>query len=77
MKHLHILVEGQTEETFVRDVLTPHLLEFDLFLNPVILTNGCSAWKRWALQAARLDHLIDLSSLVVLHSFNDLTLSVY
>ena len=40
MKHLHVLVEGQTEETFVWDVLAPHLLEFDLFLNPVILTTG-------------------------------------
>lgn len=40
MKVLHILVEGQTEETFVRDVLGPHLRKADLFLNPVILATG-------------------------------------
>lgn len=40
MKFVHILVEGQTEETFVRDVLGPHLARVDLFLNPVILATG-------------------------------------
>ena len=30
MIRLNIVVEGQTEETFVRDVLGPHLLHFDI-----------------------------------------------
>lgn len=34
MKFVHILVEGQTEETFVRDVLQPHLLAHDIHLQP-------------------------------------------
>jgi hypothetical protein len=37
MKRLHVLVEGQTEETFVRDVLTAHLAAFDVHPNPVLL----------------------------------------
>ena len=40
MKFAHILVEGQTEETFVRDVLGPHLQRCGLFLNAVILATG-------------------------------------
>ncbi|MCD4687255.1 MAG: DUF4276 family protein [Anaerolineae bacterium] len=38
MKYVHILVEGQTEETFVRDVVQPHLLTRGIFLNPVLIT---------------------------------------
>ncbi len=37
LKRAHILVEGQTEETFVRDLLAPHLLGFEVVLTPVIL----------------------------------------
>lgn len=37
MRIAHILVEGQTEETFVRDVLGVHLLTFRLHLNPVVV----------------------------------------
>lgn len=36
MKRVYVLVEGQTEETFVRDVLAPHLLAFEVALNPVV-----------------------------------------
>jgi len=38
LRTAHILVEGQTEETFVRDVLGPHLLGFRLHLNPVVVS---------------------------------------
>lgn len=31
MIRLHFVVEGQTEETFVRDVMSPHLAGFDVF----------------------------------------------
>jgi hypothetical protein len=37
MKRVLILVEGQTEETFVRDVLAHHLMGFDLFPVAVIV----------------------------------------
>lgn len=38
MKRVHILVEGNTEELFVRDVLRPHLWEnHEVDLNPVIV----------------------------------------
>lgn len=38
MRFAHILVEGQTEESFVRQVLGPHLLGFGLHLNPVLVS---------------------------------------
>jgi hypothetical protein len=31
MKRVHIICEGQTEETFVNEVLAPHLARFDVF----------------------------------------------
>jgi len=37
MRRLLILVEGQTEETFVRDILGPHLKSFSIFPIPVLL----------------------------------------
>ncbi|MBA2497704.1 MAG: DUF4276 family protein [Acidimicrobiia bacterium] len=37
MKRLHVLVEGQTEEVFVRDVLAPHLQEFGTFTTAIIV----------------------------------------
>lgn len=36
MKYVHILVEGQTEETFVRELLAPHLQSKGIHLNPVL-----------------------------------------
>lgn len=38
MKRALILVEGQTEERFVKDVLAPHLAERQLFITPTLLT---------------------------------------
>jgi len=40
MKHVHILVEGQTEETFVSEVLAPHLWSINIHVNPVLLNTG-------------------------------------
>lgn len=37
MKRVFVLCEGQTEETFVRDVLGPHLEAFDVFTKQVVL----------------------------------------
>jgi hypothetical protein len=36
MRWVHILVEGQTEETFVRDVLRPHLLGVGVHPNAIL-----------------------------------------
>lgn len=40
MKWVHILVEGPTEETFVRDVLAPHLQTFDIYPSAKLLTTN-------------------------------------
>lgn len=37
MTRVHVMVEGQTEETFVRDVLYEHLQRRGVFLNPILL----------------------------------------
>lgn len=31
MKRVHIIGEGQTEETFVNEVLAPHLARFEVY----------------------------------------------
>ncbi|MEW6358274.1 MAG: DUF4276 family protein [Planctomycetota bacterium] len=38
MKRVLILVEGQTEERFVKDVLRDHLFAYDVWITPTILT---------------------------------------
>ena len=37
MKYVSILVEGQTEETFVKEILASHLYDFDVSLVPTIV----------------------------------------
>ncbi len=37
MKRLHLLVEGQTEETFVRELLAPHYAAAGLFMTAIIV----------------------------------------
>lgn len=34
---LHILCEGQTEEKFVKDVLSPYLQQFNIYPKPILL----------------------------------------
>jgi hypothetical protein len=38
MKRVLILVEGQTEETFIRDILGPHLTNYGIFPTPIIIS---------------------------------------
>ncbi len=38
MKRVYVLAEGQTEETFLRDVLGPHLLPLEISLTAVIVS---------------------------------------
>src|SRR6202011_4587191 len=40
MVRLHFVVEGQTEETFVRDVLVPHLADYHVYADARCLTTG-------------------------------------
>lgn len=37
MRRVHVLVEGQTEETFVQEILRPHLQDFELDLGPIVV----------------------------------------
>lgn len=37
MKRLHVICEGQTEQTFVRDVLAPAYHGRNLFINPILI----------------------------------------
>lgn len=38
MKHVNILVEGQTEEMFVKELLYPYLLERGITITPIIIS---------------------------------------
>ena len=40
MKRLYLLVEGQTEETFVREVLVPQYASSQLYLTPILLSTS-------------------------------------
>lgn len=37
MRRVYVLVEGQTEDTFVRDTLAPHLQPSEIFLTPILV----------------------------------------
>jgi hypothetical protein len=43
MKRVHIFCEGQTEETFVREVLQNHFNRLDIFLNAIVIRTSASA----------------------------------
>jgi hypothetical protein len=48
MRRVHILVEGQTEETFVKELLHPHLLRFQVLPIPIIAKTGYTSSGRAA-----------------------------
>jgi Domain of unknown function (DUF4276) len=58
MKRVHIICEGQTEETFVNEILRPHLLAFDVL--PVAALVGKPGHKGGAVNTARMTHDITL-----------------
>lgn len=37
MMRIYVMVEGQTEETFVREVLYPHFLRINIFVDPILV----------------------------------------
>lgn len=40
MKRVHVFCEGQTEESFIRDVLYEELVPFGVFLNPILFNSS-------------------------------------
>ena len=40
MIRLHVVVEGQTEETFVRDLLSPDLADYNIVADAHKITTG-------------------------------------
>lgn len=40
MTRIYLLAEGQTEETFVRELLGPHLARMDIFITPIVLSTS-------------------------------------
>lgn len=40
MTRVYLLVEGQTEEAFVRELLVPHCARFGLYLTPIIVSTS-------------------------------------
>lgn len=65
MIRLLILVEGPTEETFVKDILAPHLLGSSVYMVPIIVMTrrdrrtgekqrGGGHWKHWARDLRRV-----------------------
>ena len=74
MKRIHVLVEGQTEETFVRNLLQPYFWLLETDLNPVIVVTkrtrsgqtfkgGMTAYKKVRNDIQRL--LDDTSAVLV------------
>lgn len=64
MIRLFVVVEGQTEETFVKSMLTPHLAERGVFCSAIVITTsrevsgvkrrGGGRWKHWERDIRRL-----------------------
>ncbi len=40
MNRVHIFCEGQTEDVFVREVLSPHFQRMNIWLNPILIRTG-------------------------------------
>ena len=40
MTRIHVFCEGQTEEQFVLDVLSPHFQDMNIWLNPILVHTG-------------------------------------
>ena len=63
--HLYVVVEGYTEEAFVKQVLAPHLATFSVWAVPIIVTTsrdrstgakhrGGGDWEKWKKDLDRL-----------------------
>lgn len=80
MKFIKILVEGQTEETFVRDILNPYFASQQLFLDAIVADTkkargGKSAFKGGGKNYAKIENSLrplfyDSSALAVTTMFD-------
>lgn len=52
MIHVHIICEGQTEETFVKELLAPHFTPLHIFVQPALI--GKPGHKGGAVNADRM-----------------------
>ncbi len=58
MKRLYILCEGQTEETFVRELLLPHFANMKILVTPILVRTGKG--KGGVVSYGKVHHQIDL-----------------
>lgn len=77
MRRLYLLVEGQTEETFVRELITPHYASIGLFITPIIVSTspgykgGVTSYGKVKPQISRLckqDRHANVSTLLDLYA---------
>lgn len=60
MRRFYLLVEGQTEETFVRELLQPHCARIGMFITPIIVSTrpghkgGITSYAKVKPQVVRL-----------------------
>lgn len=47
MRNVYIYCEGQTEESFIREVLYPYFLEMNIFVRPIICTTSRTLSKKF------------------------------
>ena len=58
MTRVHVFCEGQTEETFVREVLYKHFLPMQIWLNPIVIRTSVQS-KGGALSYNRIKRQIE------------------
>ena len=79
MKKIWIVVEGQTEETFVRDTIAPHLKQKDIYPTAILVTTrrvaGAAAFKGGVIPYGRMKkdilRLLDDSSATLVTTMLD------
>jgi hypothetical protein len=68
MKHVNILVEGQTEETFIKELIAPYLFTFQITIVPIIISTKRikeGGKFRGGLSNSNFDHFLnDLKRLI-------------
>ena len=47
MSRVYVVVEGQTEEAFVRELLVPHYARLDKYLIPIIVSTSPGHKAAW------------------------------
>lgn len=47
MKNVYILCEGQTEETFVNEILQPYFSNLNIYVHPIVCTTRQTASKKY------------------------------